>query len=233
MVLRSAASKQKWTVHLGVCYPRNVAQVKFYAGWRDFACSNGLDEGDLLVFCLRKVSQFDVYIYRKASSSDSAPSLPDTEPPLKRTKTVRAYRKKNPKAKRSGLSLAELIATEQGTDHTNESPLKRTKTVRACKKNTKTKRSDPSLSELLATKRVTDGIAKPISTFKPFEDAAPTHNQNDLPCFIKRIVRSNLRDAAGYASGACLVRIQMYQPTALVNRFRAWPCKRHDNCTVI
>jgi hypothetical protein len=155
VVLRSAATKKKWTVHLGVYYPRNVAQVRFYAGWRDFACSNGLGEGDLLVFCLREVSHFDVYMHRKAD----APSLEAPSP-----------RRRNSK-----------LLMRPGTQST--------------------------VSEMLVAKAPAthyDAIPNLISSSEAY------------PCFIKRIVISNLRDAQGYASGASLVRPQshMFQPNS-------------------
>ncbi|KAG0588110.1 hypothetical protein KC19_2G216600 [Ceratodon purpureus] len=63
--LRVEETGRTWTVQLAVHHPRSITQVLFYGrGWSDFATTNGVVEGDRLIFVLRAVSSFGVYIFQ-------------------------------------------------------------------------------------------------------------------------------------------------------------------------
>ena len=69
------------------------ARVRFSGGWKGFATSNGLLEGDLLVFSLTAMSEFEVYIFpgtrnpeRCASQVEPREWSEGSEPPRKKTK---------------------------------------------------------------------------------------------------------------------------------------------------
>ncbi|KAG0627027.1 hypothetical protein M758_2G168800 [Ceratodon purpureus] len=86
IVLRSTSSSIPCRVRLRIYNtPATKAPaIKFGKGWRDFATCNGLVVGDSLIFELRGLSQFDVYVFRGSGfpteiSSSQAPKDWSTE----------------------------------------------------------------------------------------------------------------------------------------------------------
>lgn len=67
VLLWSGSSTEPWRVQLNV---GSVSRdkVKLSGGLKRFATANGLVVGDLLVFCLRVMSEFDVYVFRETRS---------------------------------------------------------------------------------------------------------------------------------------------------------------------
>ena len=65
IVLRSTSSSIPCRVRLRIySAPPKAPAIKFGKGWRDFATCNGLVVGDSLIFELRGLSQFEVYVFR-------------------------------------------------------------------------------------------------------------------------------------------------------------------------
>ena len=65
IVLRSTSSSIPCRVRLRIYNtPPKAPAIKFGKGWRDFATCNGLVVGDSLIFELRGLSQFEVYVFR-------------------------------------------------------------------------------------------------------------------------------------------------------------------------
>ena len=64
--------------------PCKMKQVLFYGrGWRNFATSNGLVEGDRLIFALRAVSSFEVFIFQNGVKT----AVPGEYVPMQRAQT--------------------------------------------------------------------------------------------------------------------------------------------------
>jgi hypothetical protein len=82
--LQNEVTRRNWTVQLAVHYPRRITQVLFYGrGWSDFATSNGLAEGDRLIFVLRRMSTFEVSVFPNGIKT----AVPGEPAPLERRKT--------------------------------------------------------------------------------------------------------------------------------------------------
>ena len=72
-------TNKAWFLRLAVVHLQRVfPDVVFSGGWRAFAVSSNLTEGDYLVFKLSAASHFDVYIF-------NANGIPKTEAPMKRS----------------------------------------------------------------------------------------------------------------------------------------------------
>jgi len=69
-----------------------MTQVKLAGGWQAFATSNGLVEGDVLVFVLTAMSEFKVYLFRGIEG-------PNQNPPPKRRRSASTSGRSQKKAK--------------------------------------------------------------------------------------------------------------------------------------
>ncbi|KAG0612122.1 hypothetical protein M758_6G003500 [Ceratodon purpureus] len=75
--LRSGLSTELWRVQLYIHTGSSSRspEVKLCTGWRDFAVFHELILGDDLLFSLRAISEFDVYIFRETSNPVKASSI--------------------------------------------------------------------------------------------------------------------------------------------------------------
>ena len=76
VILRSGSSTKPWDVNLIIERKslRSKPTVKFDGGWKAFVAFHGLLVGDLLVFSLMAMSEFEVYIFSSARSPERCPS---------------------------------------------------------------------------------------------------------------------------------------------------------------
>ncbi|KAG0569389.1 hypothetical protein KC19_6G087100 [Ceratodon purpureus] len=67
VLLWSGSSTEPWRVQLSfsILPPCLRPEVKLSGGWKAFAISSGLLVGDSLIFCLRAISEFEVYVFRE------------------------------------------------------------------------------------------------------------------------------------------------------------------------
>ena len=79
VLLWSGLSSKPWRVklYLSCRPPCSRPEVQITGGWKAFATANGLLVGDLLIFCLRAMSEFDVYILHEIKSLDQPTSIED------------------------------------------------------------------------------------------------------------------------------------------------------------
>lgn len=73
-LLRTESSKLPWHVNLSIsfCSPYSP-RVRFEGGWKAFAVSHGLLEGDTLIFELTAMSDFKVHIFRGIGGTHTTP----------------------------------------------------------------------------------------------------------------------------------------------------------------
>ena len=99
-----------WPVLVTICKrPSKAPEIKFGSGWREFAASNGLLEGDDLLFSLRAMSEFDVYVFRETGNSVKSSSFqaPRNQPQVEVRRSGRC-RDRHLVAERSEGSVDDL-----------------------------------------------------------------------------------------------------------------------------
>lgn len=110
VILRiSVSSAKAWNVNLTLYYCRNPPQVKFAGGWRAFVRFNDLSETDSLIFHLKAISEFEVYVFRTTAAGN--PKQLSFQAPRKRSNDAELERKR---AKRSQECRDELLAEPDG-----------------------------------------------------------------------------------------------------------------------
>ena len=93
VVLRPVSSTESWNVKLTITHLSSTrAKVLFSAGWKAFTTSNGLREGDSLVFALTTMSEFEVHIFPGSRNPKLCP--PRAGRPRKRSSGSEPSRKK-------------------------------------------------------------------------------------------------------------------------------------------
>ena len=104
VLLRSGPSTEPWLVTV----TGHKVDVKFSSGWRDFSVANNLAVGDSLIFSLRTMSEFDVYIFR-ANKAPRKRSRHAFEVPIA-SKTVRCTRRNLAAERSPGRVVSETEA---------------------------------------------------------------------------------------------------------------------------
>ena len=158
--LRVEETGRTWTVQLAVHHPRSITQVLFYGrGWSDFATTNGVVEGDRLIFVLRAVSSFGVYIFQNGVKT----AAPDEHA---RTEGWRAV-------ETSQTSAVKSRGTWKFEDMTGE----------------KIGNSVPTMSDMLAMKRIPVSENKVADSASEIWIKMPLDGPRNSPKFFEQVNR--------------------------------------------
>ena len=75
-------TNKAWSLRFAICHrQRVIPHIVFCGGWKAFAVSSNLAEGDQLVFELSAVAQFNVYIFNADGTPKTA--APPSKAPMK------------------------------------------------------------------------------------------------------------------------------------------------------
>lgn len=164
-------TNKAWSLRLAVVHwQRATPDVVFCGGWKAFAISSNLSEGDQLVFKLSGMSQFDAYIF----NPDGTPKtmVPPPEAPTKW----------------SGVSELPKVKKLKSSKCSSDRPATNEK-----------KASANGLCGLLAKEETGESPNEQENDVVEY-DISPSEDQEFYPSFFKRLTETNFRSSNGAAS---------------------------------
>lgn len=163
-------TNKAWSLRLAFVHRQRhvIPEVVYCGGWKAFAVSNNLAEGDQLVFNLSAPSQFDVYIF----SADGTPKseAPPAEAPMSRSEV-------------SELPVVKVMqSSECKHEHMAVGEMKP---------------SVNPLCDYFVKEEIqalADDQEKDADDYSSNRDHAPRDKQKPYPSFFKRLTLSNFKD---------------------------------------
>lgn len=168
--------------------------MRFSAGWKAFVTSNGLVEGDYLVFALTAMSEFEVYVFRSAE-----------KPGFRSQARIRKWANDSERSRKKGKQSFEC-REEQLVEGSSEGEAKFDGSSVAKTKSTVADEGAASAS----------GPQSPTSIRNASFNESPNESQENLslkevtrnfllPGFWKKLTASNICRRDGSGETACLV----------------------------
>jgi len=195
VTLRSRVCTEPSTVWLNMCRrPPRSPEIKLGKGWKAFATRNELSVGDSLIFRLKGVSEFEVYVFhRTPSATSSSQNIGICNDPSAEHQLLVSERLI------SGAAVDALPGWIAKKSKAGGEFVEQDSSV-----SVETQRHDSENShELQVPFKVDESAQKYTGSGEKLEDFQ--ESKPSCPSFIQRLAVCNVQDSAGNTCGACFV----------------------------